>query len=125
MNKFWKVVGCLIVGSVLGNIYSYVKDTNERVRKVEKAVCPPAVKEDEEEEPEEEKAEVPKEEKEEEPKKTGIDENFQKELLTKGLDRFLDEYLKHMFPDKPDDYINFKDSKKYKVTFNGAEEEDK
>ena len=73
MNKFWKVVGCLIVGSILGNIYSYVKDTNERVKKIEKSVCPPAIKEEEKE-----------------PKETKTDESSQK----------VDECRKQVFPDK-------------------------
>lgn len=85
MNKFWKVVGCLIVGSILGNIYSYVKDTNERVKKVEKAVCPPAVKE-EEEKPEEE----PKEK----------EETKNDEKCMKDLDEFIDWASKQVFPKK-------------------------
>lgn len=117
MNKFWKIAGCLIVGSILGNIYSYVKDTNERVKKVESYICPA-------EPPKEEEAEEPKgEEKldfkdpnkeykatfkvtEEEPKKAENDEYFQK------LDKFIDEVRKQVFPDKEEPKKEEKDEKR-------------
>lgn len=102
MNKFWKIAGCLIVGSILGNIYSYVKDTNERVKKVESYICP-AEPPKEEEPKEEEKLDFKDPNKEykatfkvaeEEPNKTETDESVQK------LDRFIDEVRKQVFPNK-------------------------
>lgn len=117
MNKFWKIAGCLIVGSILGNIYSYVKDTNERVKKVESYICPAEPpKEEEAEETKEEEAlnfkdpnkeykatfkvaeEEPKKEEKKETLTCPVDLSNINDLKINELQRFYEQFLDGMYP---------------------------
>lgn len=101
MNKFWKIAGCLIVGFILGNIYSYVAEetkeepketeTDESVQKLDRFVdeCRKQVFPDKEE---------PKKEEKKETLTCPVDLSNINDLKINELQLFYEQWLDSMLP---------------------------